>query len=181
MKNCMRSGVIQVKLFYTTFIWKEYEVHLAARKEGLCFISVDDQGLEELYEFHRRYVPERLLEKNDEQMESYKVALRRFLNGQATTFELPLHIEGSDFQKQVWEKLKEIPYGTTQSYTEVAQSIQRPEAVRAVANAIGQNPLLFVIPCHRVLRKDGSLSGFRAGVHLKEKLLRLEKKTVLGE
>ncbi|MEA1885060.1 MAG: methylated-DNA--[protein]-cysteine S-methyltransferase [Thermotogota bacterium] len=82
---------------------------------------------------------------------------------------------GTQFQKKVWQALLTIPYGTCCSYSEVAEQIGQPTAVRAVANVIGRNPLLMVIPCHRVIRKNGELGGFSAGLGLKKRLLKLER------
>src|SRR6056297_4265802 len=83
--------------------------------------------------------------------------------------------QGTDFQKNVWRALLTIPYGACCSYSDVAKQIGLPTAVRAVANAIGANPLLMVIPCHRVIRKNGELGGFSAGLDLKKRLLELER------
>jgi len=82
---------------------------------------------------------------------------------------------GTQFQKKVWQALLTIPYGACCSYSDVAKQIGLPTAVRAVANAIGANPLLMVIPCHRVIRKNGELGGFSAGLDLKKRLLELER------
>lgn len=112
--------------------------------------------------------------KHDVNMQAYKNELSNYLRGRIRNFQKPIKMYGTAFQQKVWKALLTIPYGEVRSYTEIAQKIDRPKAVRAVANAIGQNPLLLIIPCHRVLRKDGSLSGFRAGISLKKKLLRLE-------
>ena len=101
------------------------------------------------------------------ELEEYFVHIR-------TEFSVPLDLPGTAFQRQVWEALRRIPYGQTRSYSQVAQAIGRPTAVRAAAQAIGRNPCLVLIPCHRVLGKDGSLTGFSAGLPLKESLLRLE-------
>jgi|SRR6056297_1137420 len=83
--------------------------------------------------------------------------------------------QGTDFQKKVWRTLLTIPYGSCCSYSDVAKKIDQPNAVRAVANAIGANPLLMVIPCHRVIRKNGELGGFSAGLDLKKRLLEMEE------
>ena len=91
-----------------------------------------------------------------------------------TSFSLPLDLSGTTFQQQVWNALREIPYGQTSTYGEIAARIGAPRAVRAVGRAIGKNPCLIVIPCHRVLGKDGSLTGFSAGMDLKQRLLTLE-------
>lgn len=91
---------------------------------------------------------------------------------------LPLKIafdeHGTVFQREVWSALRTIPYGQCVSYSEVAKKIGRPNSVRAVANAIGRNPCLIFTPCHRVIRSDGSIGGFSAGIDLKHKLLELE-------
>src|SRR5690625_6638419 len=77
-------------------------------------------------------------------------------------------MNGTNFQIKVWKALQNIPYGQTANYSEIAEAINHPKAVRAVANAIGANPLLIFVPCHRVIGKDGSLTGFRAGIKLKK-------------
>lgn len=101
------------------------------------------------------------------ELEEYFVHIR-------TEFSVPLDLSGTAFQRQVWAALRQIPYGQIRSYSQVAEAIGRPTAVRAAAQAIGRNPCLVLIPCHRVLGKDGSLTGFSAGLPLKEFLLRLE-------
>ncbi len=91
------------------------------------------------------------------------------------TFDIPLAFHGTPFQNDVWNALLEIPYGTTLSYADIARKIGRPKAVRAVGTAIGKNPLLILIPCHRVIGSNGNLSGFGAGVENKALLLNIEK------
>ncbi|HEX4605656.1 MAG TPA: methylated-DNA--[protein]-cysteine S-methyltransferase [Candidatus Angelobacter sp.] len=102
--------------------------------------------------------------------------LQAYFGGQRTSFELPLKLEGTDFQKKVWMALQEIPYGETVSYKELAESIGRPKAVRAVGAANGANPIPIIIPCHRVIGNNGSLTGFGGGLPLKKKLLELESR-----
>jgi len=92
----------------------------------------------------------------------------------AMRFDLPLDPTGSEFQRQVWRALRQIPAGKTASYSEIARAIGRPTATRAVAQACGANPIAVAIPCHRVVRSDGGLSGYRWGVELKAMLLRVE-------
>lgn len=99
----------------------------------------------------------------------------QFLSGKARGFQLPLHFAwGTPFQQSVWTALQTIPYGTTTTYRALAQSIGRPLAVRAVGAAVGKNPLSLVIPCHRVLGANGSLTGYAGGLHRKQRLLQLE-------
>jgi len=100
--------------------------------------------------------------------------LDEYFQGKRKVFDLPLHAEGTAFQRSVWAALQAIPYGSTISYKELAQRIGQPEAVRAVGRANGSNPIPIVIPCHRVIGADGSLTGFGGGLLLKEQLLSLE-------
>lgn len=103
-------------------------------------------------------------------------ALSAYLQGRTTSFDLPLDLtHGTSFQRQVWRALQTIPYGQTTTYSALAQQIGRPTASRAVANAVGKNPLLIIVPCHRVLRKDHTLGGYRGGLPMKRRLLTLEK------
>jgi methylated-DNA-[protein]-cysteine S-methyltransferase len=96
-----------------------------------------------------------------------------FLTGKRTTFDLPLSIEGTDFQKCVWNELRKIPYGRTASYKDIAKRIGRPNSYRAVGNACNANPIPLMIPCHRVVASDG-IGGFGGGLALKKKLMEIE-------
>ena len=100
----------------------------------------------------------------------------RHLKGKQPDLHLPLDVQATAFQQRVWQELRKIPYGETRSYGEVARSIGRPTAVRAVARAIATNPVAIVVPCHRAIGSDGSLTGYRWGVSRKRKLLDGEKK-----
>ncbi|HSR68255.1 MAG TPA: methylated-DNA--[protein]-cysteine S-methyltransferase [Acidobacteriota bacterium] len=101
--------------------------------------------------------------------------LNDYFKGNLRHFNLPLKLRGTDFQKQVWTALCEIPYGETRSYAQIARAIGRPSAVRAVGAANGANPIPIVVPCHRVVGSDGSMTGFGGGVETKVRLLSLEK------
>jgi len=100
--------------------------------------------------------------------------LREYFEGHRTRFDLALDLQGTDFQKSVWEALLAIPYGQTISYMDLAKRLGDPKAIRAVAAANGQNPLWVVVPCHRVVGSDGSLTGFAGGLETKRYLLELE-------
>ena len=106
--------------------------------------------------------------------EAYR-QLSEYLIGERKRFDLPLHPRGTMFQQQVWKALCDIPYGETRSYKEIAEAIGNPKAVRAVGMANNRNPLLIVIPCHRVIGANGKLVGYAAGIEMKEYLLKLEK------
>lgn len=101
--------------------------------------------------------------------------LSEYLLKKRRSFELPLDLRGSDFQKRVWSELQRIPYGETRSYGEVAESIGNPKAARAVGLANNRNPILIIIPCHRVVGKDKKLVGYAGGIERKEYLLELER------
>ena len=102
--------------------------------------------------------------------------LTEYFEGKRTQFELPLDVEGTPFQKAVWNELQRIPYGETRSYGEIAKAVGRPGAARAVGMANHDNPIAVVIPCHRVVGRDGSLTGYAGGLHLKEQLLSIERR-----
>jgi len=104
--------------------------------------------------------------------------LRRYFAGSLTRFEVPLHTPGSIFQNQVWEALRQVPYGTTCTYGEIALLLGKPGASRAVGLANGSNRMSIVLPCHRVIGADGSLTGYGGGKARKEFLLRLERVTL---
>lgn len=100
--------------------------------------------------------------------------LNEYFEGKRTQFDLALNPEGTDFQKRIWDALQTIPYGKTCSYLELAQQLGDVKALRAVANANGKNPLWIVVPCHRVIGSDGSLTGYAGGLYRKQWLLEHE-------
>lgn len=100
--------------------------------------------------------------------------LSEYFSGKRKVFNLPLLLKGTDFQKQVWQALLKIPFGETRSYKQIAEAIGNPKAVRAVGMANNKNPLLIVVPCHRVIGANGKLVGYAVGLDKKEYLLRLE-------
>lgn len=104
-----------------------------------------------------------------------------YFSGELNTFDLRLSPAGTTFQMRVWTALSAIPYGSTTTYGEVAQAVGRAEAVRAVAAAIGANPISIIIPCHRVVAKDGSLTGYAGGLHAKRLLLAVERISASAE
>ncbi|OUR83689.1 cysteine methyltransferase [Cycloclasticus sp. 46_120_T64] len=101
--------------------------------------------------------------------------LNAYFAGGKSVFELPLLLLGSDFQQAVWQRLQKIPYGSTTSYRQLAQQINKPSAARAVANANNANALSIFVPCHRVIGSDGALSGYAGGLATKRTLLKLEQ------
>ena len=113
-------------------------------------------------------------ECSDVALEACAYQLQEYFAGQRRSFELPLSPAGTAFQQNVWSALTDIPYGEVRSYRDIAESLDNPKAVRAVGAANGRNPLPIVVPCHRVIGSDGSLTGFAGGLEAKKILLRLE-------
>lgn len=104
--------------------------------------------------------------------------IHQFLSGHLKTFSVPIKLQGTSFQHAVWEALRTIPYGKTLAYSDVASQINKPKAARAVGQACNKNPILLIVPCHRVIGKDHSLVGFGHDLALKEQLLELERGSV---
>lgn len=109
-----------------------------------------------------------------ELLDQTKSQLSEYFAKERNTFDLPLLFVGSDFQKAVWERLLKIPYGKTTSYLELSRSLGDEKAIRAVATANGANAISIIVPCHRVIGSDGSLTGYAGGLNAKQKLLQLE-------
>jgi AraC family transcriptional regulator of adaptative response/methylated-DNA-[protein]-cysteine methyltransferase len=147
---------------------------VAASDQGICAISLGDDAEALLREFQDRF-PAAPLCGGDRQFKRWVAKVIGFVNDPARGFELPLDIRGTAFQRQVWEALRKIPPGTTLSYSELAARLGRPRATRAVASACAANVLAVAIPCHRIVRTNGSLSGYRWGVQRKRSLLEREQ------
>lgn len=137
---------------------------------GIAELCGDENGLTSI----------KVLEKgvaSSEIPEELKPAVQQFqayFQGELKEFDLKLNPIGTDFQKKVWEKLLEIPYGTTTSYLKLSRDLGDEKAIRAVASANGRNPLWIVVPCHRVIGSDGSLTGYAGGLYRKQWLMELE-------
>ena len=116
--------------------------------------------------------------RDDAAFDEVRRQLDAWFGGELRTFDLPLAVHGTDFQRRVWERLPEIPYGETCTYGVLAERLGSPTATRAVGAANGQNPLPIVLPCHRVIGADGSLTGFGGGLEIKRRLLEREASAV---
>ena len=114
------------------------------------------------------------IEEENAVLQLAKEELEAYFKGLRKTFDIPLLLVGTEFQKSVWQGLTQIPYGTTASYKELSQSIDHKTAVRAVASAVGANAISIFIPCHRIIGSNGSLTGYAGGLEAKQKLLEIE-------
>ncbi|PXX98389.1 bifunctional DNA-binding transcriptional regulator/O6-methylguanine-DNA methyltransferase Ada [Halomonas sp. LBP4] len=146
---------------------------VAASDEGICAISLGDDPDQLLHELQERFSAARLI-PGDAGFDEWVARVVGFVEAPRLGLSLPLDIRGTAFQRRVWHALTEIPVGSTASYAEVAERIGAPQAVRAVARACAANTLAIAIPCHRVVRTDGTLSGYRWGVERKRALLERE-------
>lgn len=150
---------------------------------GPLRLAADRHGLRDIW-FHAdrrpKAVPPSWIQAA-EPLEFAQRQLEEYFAGQRQTFDLPLHPHGTAFQMQVWLELADIPFGETISYAELARRIGQPLAVRAVGAANGRNPLPIVLPCHRVIGSNGSLTGFGGGLPTKQWLLSMEDRIARGD
>ena len=120
-------------------------------------------------------------EEGSDIIEETKAQLSQYFNGERHQFDLPLLLVGSEFQKKVWNELLQLTFGKTESYAGLSKKLGNEEAIRAVASANGANAISIIVPCHRILGSDGSLTGYAGGLETKKKLLHLEKAFQQGE
>jgi AraC family transcriptional regulator, regulatory protein of adaptative response / methylated-DNA-[protein]-cysteine methyltransferase len=167
-------GGAGARIMFTTAPCGLGQLLVAATSRGLCAVRLGDSDAE-LEATLRTEFPEAEIKPDAHALGEYVEAILRHLAGQQTSLELPLDVRATAFQRRVWEELRRIPFGSTRSYREVAESLGQPTAVRAVAGACAANPVALVTPCHRVVREDGSLSGYRWGIERKANLLAQEQ------
>lgn len=148
-------------IYSSLFIWEEKRFCLSADDNAVIGIGFDKPG--------------NSVWQDNGILLQCKSELEEYFAGKRQAFNVPIKFNGTDFQNAVWQKLLEIPYGQVMSYSELAAAIGRPKAARAVGSACNKNPIAVIVPCHRVVGKSGSLTGYAGGIGIKEKLLELEK------
>jgi len=169
-----RRGAVAAVVRYTIANSPLGRMLIAATQKGICSIQFADRD-EPLHQGLMREFPFATRRRDDAAMSEWRVTLTRLMEGRGANPSLPLDIRATAFQRRVWEALQKIPRGETRSYSAVARTIGMPKATRAVARACATNPVALAIPCHRVVRQDGELGGYRWGIERKEQLLALEK------
>lgn len=163
------------KIYWSLIEYENWKSYIAASSKGLCYVGTPNNPLEELKTWVKsRYSSSELIEDHLE-LQPYKKELVEYLKGKRDSFSFAIEVKGTFFQQEIWKALNQIPYGETCTYSQIAELIQKPTAVRAVGAAIGSNPVLICIPCHRVIGKNGKLVGYRGGLEMKNHLLQLEK------
>ena len=156
-------------MYFTKFNTRFCEIILAGDEKGLAHLHLNTGegrrqfGIQESWEFKPEF------------FEDAQAQILEYLGGKRETFDIPLNPAGTTFQKKVWEQLRTIPYNSLASYGEIARKLGNPKASRAVGAANGKNPIPLIIPCHRVVGANGSLTGFAHGLAIKEKLIALEQ------
>ena len=149
-----------------------------ASEKGICFLEfVERRMLETQIKRVMKYLDCVIVPGFNEHLENLKKQLDEYFSGRRKKFDIPYEIPGTKFQLKVWNELQKLPYGKTTSYEDIAKSIENKNAVRAVATANGDNRLAIVIPCHRVIGKDGKLRGYGGGLWRKKWLLDFEQRT----
>ncbi|WP_120200084.1 methylated-DNA--[protein]-cysteine S-methyltransferase [Ichthyenterobacterium magnum] len=138
---------------------------------GIAKIIGDNEGISSVSVLNSNEVITHII---PDELQDCVYQLQEYFNGDRNQFNLKLNPQGTDFQKRVWDALEQIPYGKTVSYLELSKQLGDVKAIRAVANANGKNPLWIIVPCHRVIGSDGSLTGYAGGLHRKQWLLEHE-------
>ncbi len=152
---------------------------VAATERGICRIGIGDDA-PALERGLRAEFPAATIARDDDTLRSWVAEITAHLDGRQTHLDLPIDVRATAFQRRVWEALRKIPYGSTRSYSQVARAVGNPKATRAVARACATNPVAIVVPCHRVVREDGDLGGYRWGVERKRALLKQEAASRTG-
>src|SRR6516225_1709615 len=169
-----RRGAIVATIRYTCVDSPLGRILVAATEKGICAIQFADTD-DELAEGLKREFPFANRKRDDDSMRSWTKTLLSRIAGHKLNRALPIDIQATAFQRRVWTHLQTLPFGSTESYGQVAKAIGQPGAARAVARACAANPVAVAIPCHRVVREDGEMGGYRWGVERKEALLQLEQ------
>jgi AraC family transcriptional regulator, regulatory protein of adaptative response / methylated-DNA-[protein]-cysteine methyltransferase len=153
---------------------------IGATSRGVCAISLGDNDAD-LAAVLRDEYPEAVIRRDDAAFPEWVTPIVRHLAGEQADLHVPVDVRATDFQDRVWAELRAIPYGTTRTYRQVAEALGEPMAFRAVGHACATNPVAVVIPCHRVVRADGGLGGYRWGLQRKRALLSREKEVATAQ
>jgi AraC family transcriptional regulator of adaptative response/methylated-DNA-[protein]-cysteine methyltransferase len=168
-----RNGGRGMVIRYTMLDTNAGALLVAATEQGVCAVTLGDAPAALEAELRREY-PAAQIERADGALAEWTAAVVRRVEGKDGA-QIPLDLRGSAFQRRVWDALQHIPRGTTRTYGQIARELGQPTAARAVAGACASNPVALVIPCHRVVREDGRLGGYRWGIERKRELLKREK------
>jgi AraC family transcriptional regulator, regulatory protein of adaptative response / methylated-DNA-[protein]-cysteine methyltransferase len=170
-----RRGGAGLRITYSTITSPIGQVLIAATDNGVCSVKIGSSESSLVSELKREY-PAADVDANQKPRTEWVKAIAKHLRGDTPALDLPIDVQATAFQWKVWRALQRIPYGETRAYAEVAKSIGKPKAVRAVARACATNPVALVVPCHRVVPSAGGVGGYRWGAGCKERLLSTEQR-----
>lgn len=162
-----------MQITYTIATTSLGKVLVASTERGISAVYLGENERNLAHELRKEY-PKADIVRSAEGHERWLKEIVHRIEGNPPSVELPLDVQATAFQRRVWQELQKIPRGATRTYTQVAKSLGQPRSVRAVARACATNPVSIVVPCHRVIRSDGALAGYRWGLSRKEKLLAKE-------
>ncbi len=152
------------------------ELILGSFEEKLCLLDFRYRRMRAVVDKRiKKGLEAEFVEQSNDILTEAKVQIDEYLDGDRISFEIPVLMVGTEFQKDVWKTLRQVPYGKTSTYLDIAKSINNEKAVRAVASANGANSISLIIPCHRVIGSDGELVGYGGGLSVKKRLLKLEQ------
>lgn len=170
-----RKGGAGAAIRYTTTPCALGYLLVATTERGVCAVRLGDIAQRLIDELHAEF-PKAAISAAADNLTEHVEAVLAYISGEQPALDLPLDVQATAFQKQVWEALRQIPYGETRSYAQVAEAIGQPKAARAVGRACATNPVALVIPCHRVVKSDGNLNNYRWGIARKQTLLERERR-----
>lgn len=164
------------KIYYDQLQFDDYAFLVAVSNKGVVYVDILSDEIIGLTAFFAKYGEEVVLEHSPKIVASYKTQLSDYLLGKRQKFDLVVDFgkRGTDFQQAVWRELLKVPFGESSNYSSLAETVGRPQATRAVGTAVGKNPIPIIVPCHRILRKDGGIGGYAGGLPLKYRLLGIE-------
>lgn len=172
-----RKGGWGMRIAYTVASTTLGKVLVAGTERGVSAVYLGENETALLAELQKEYASAEIVRAPERNRNWLREIVKR-VEGNAPSVDLPLDLQATAFQRRVWQELQKIPRGTTRTYTQVARALGKPRSVRAVARACATNPVSIVVPCHRVIRSDGTLAGYRWGLERKEKLLEREAASV---
>lgn len=171
-----KKDVCIMKIYYTIIDSIIGKIKIAFSKKGIVRLSFPNESIEKFINILNNNYNN--IVKVDHSPIDYEDKIDKYLKGELKEFNIPVILKGTEFQIQVWDELRKIPYGETRTYKEIAIAIQRKKAYRAIGQACNKNPIPLIVPCHRVIGSSGALIGFGGGIKLKERLLRMEKRNI---
>lgn len=169
------------KLYWDSIEYDKQKIFFTVSDKGLTFVSSPGKKLSEIFDFYSGNQYNYEFKYEEEKTIETRIQLLEYFNGsKKENFDLPIDLEGfgTDLQKQILQAVSKIPYGQTKSYQAIAHEIGNPKAIQAVAHAIALNPILFVIPCHRVIKSNGEIGDYRGGKEFKQTLIEFEKQNL---